>query len=702
MDKFTDFLVRRKKYILIVFALFILTSSFLIKYVNINYDITGYLSINSDFIKAYNINENNFTSNEYINVMVKNIQSPNIDEAKDIIQAIDSGKIIDVSYKEYNSGISAALYTVTFEAGLSDSEILETIDRIRNESGLTVSASGNIINADNMVKETTRQMVIILLFLVPLLFIILLLTTKSYIEPLLCLVTIGIAIIITMGTNIIFGSISFVSKNILAALTLAITMDYSIFILHAYNDQKKSGLNTEIAVKNAMKKAFSTVMASAFTTVVGFLALLIMRFGLGYDFGIVFAKAIIISLITVIFVLPSLILILNKLIEKTQHKDFIPRLSAAGKFSVKYKTAIAVVMALIIPVAIYGQLNSDFIYGTYNINKNTSSMASFQRQEIENNFTKNNKLILIIEEENLNLKKQKDMILEIEKVEYVNQDVLGLSKLIYDNRDTLSESSINSLLLLPIKDINTLLETYYPSKAEELKTYESQFISGRYSRIIITLNTEIESGESFAALENIKDIVNKDEYYPGSGYLYGNTPGIYEIKESADIDYPLVTLLSVLSIYILLVITFKSLFLPLILLVCIQSGIFINMSIPFYTGSSLSFIGYMVIGSLQLGATIDYAILLTNKYLDERKANDKNTSAFLAVKNSSLSILTSSLILTFAGIIISLISTNSVVSQMGLLIGRGAFISALLVFTLLPALLILFDKIYIRRLIKKA
>ncbi|MFR2847757.1 MAG: efflux RND transporter permease subunit [Hungatella hathewayi] len=490
-------------------------------------------------------------------------------------------------------------------------------------------------------------------------------TTTSWFEPVLFLMVMGIAIIINMGTNLMIGTVSFITFSVAPILQLAIAMDYSVFLLHSFTKMKLKGLPAEEAMVQAIRNSLSSILASGATTIVGFIVLMLMRFSIGRDLGFVLAKGIVISLVTVLFLMPALILRFNGLIERTEHKSFVPSFHKMGNFVYKIRyVVLAIVAVLVIPMFVAQNMNQ-FAFGNSALGSSPGTAAYEDEQAINSRFGKSNLILAIVP--------NTDMVTEREMSEEI--DDLYYTKSVTSLAGTLPEG-------IPVD--------FLPESMTSMLHTED------YSRILIYIRTKDESDFAFQCSDEIKGIVTK--YYPEGSYVTGVTPSTQDIRDIITEDYGFVNILSIIGVALVVAVTFRSAIVPIIVLIPIEVAIFFNMAIPYLTGDTMLYIGYIIVSCLQLGATVDYSILMTNNYMDARKEypDEKARAVKHTVSRSALSILTSGSILTIVGYGLYKISSVTAIGDLGHLIGRGAFVSVILVLFLLPILLVGGDRWLVR------
>lgn len=673
MNRFSEEIVKHKKIIIIIFVIFALITGIMTAAVSINYKMIDYLPKDSPSTIAIRIIKDEFSDDMPSGrVMINNVSITEALEYKEKIKNIDGitsvswlddiiglntlqsvplefldKEIVDSYYKE-----NSALLTISIESGKEQ----DTVAKLYEIIGKDNSASGEGINLAETQNMSVSEVLNAMLILLPIVIFILIITTSSWAEPLLFLSSMGIAIVINMGTNIIFGEISFISNTVSPVLQLAVSLDYAIFLLHSFNKHRLK-TDPETAMKNAIKESVSTVAASASTTVIGFASLMFMRFGIGADLGITLLKGVILSFITVMVFLPSIALLLYKTIDKTRHRKFIPDFKGSGKFIMKIRIPF-LILALVIVIPVFlAQSKTEFLYGLGDIT--ASTRAGTDSRLIEEKFGKDNMLVLLIPKENVG--KEKELCDKLSALTHVT------SVISY-------ETSVGSII---------------PHEFVPKEAYD-QFYSENFSRIVLYTDNGEEDKAAFETIETITDIA--DKYYD-THYLTGTSATLYDMKSTVSSDTRRVNIVAIIGIFIVLLITFRSISLPFILVFCIETAIWINLSVPYFLDNKINFIGYLIISTVQLGATVDYAILFTNSYLGSRKELIRKDAIISTISNNLVAVLTSAIILASAGFALAITSNNPIISELGLLLGRGTLLSLMMVVLVLPALLVLFDKI---------
>lgn len=672
MKKIREFIVNHS--LLIVIVTLIGMVPMLIGYMNtrINYDILVYLPKDIDTMKGQDILSEDFGLGGYAFVMVDNMSNydtlelekkyRNIDgvnkvfSMSDVLDTTISYDVLpdEVKDKLYRDGTSVIL--VTFENGSSDEVTLNALSDMREIT------DGNISSMSAMVLDTmnlsNREIVVYIALAVVFCLIILTICTDSYFIPILLLSNIGVAILYNMGSNIIFGNISYITKAIAAVLQLGVTTDFSIFLYHKYEFFKKKTRDKKVAMSNAIKETFVSVIGSSLTTVIGFLSLCAMDLTLGTDIGLVMAKGVIWGVISTLTLFPSLLLVFDGVIDKTAHRVLLPKFERVQDFVVKrYKLILVIFVVLMVP-ALIGNGNYE-VY--YKLDKSLPETLDFNvaNKELADKFGIVSPEIIILDK---GVKSS-----DIEKLSTKLKSVDGID-MVASGAEVM-ESGLYSAILP--SDVRRILD------------------NDKYQLMIINSTYEIASDELNNQVEEVNNIVHK---YDRDAIVAGEGALMRDLVTIADHDFNMVNYTSILFIFVVMVFVLKSIGLPIILICAIEFAIFTNMAISYYTGTALPFIASIVVGTIQLGATIDYAILMSTKYLEERDKNDKMVSIRNTLRSSVPSIVTSALCFFGATISVYLYTKIDMIGSICNLLSRGAIISMLVVTLILPALLIVFDK----------
>ncbi|MDD5017691.1 MAG: MMPL family transporter [Eubacteriales bacterium] len=673
MDRFFGAVIKRRKAIIIIFVCAAVVCGFLMLGVGQNYDMSKYLPAGSNSKTGIDILEDEYSYNGSAVLLLENMSIVEAVDTEKRIEAIDGVnnvvwlddvadlkepvELIDEEIVNNYLADDDALLQIVFEEDDYSETTHAAIDAIKTLLGEDSMLSGSAVDAYINVNSVSGNIFEGILIALAIVLVILLLSTNSFIEVVLFLVTIGIAILINMGTNIIFGEISYMTFACAAILQLAISMDYSIFLLHRFEYERKNESDPARAMAKASKASLSSIMSSGLTTIVGFIALIFMSYTMGADMGLVLAKGIVFSLLCVMILLPALTVGCVKVIDKTKHKRFLPSMKKvqhilSGK--VKY---VVVGLLIVVSVVCYMAQNSNtFLYSSSNVGDEAQDLIN---EKIKSEFGASNNFVILVPRGNETAESK--MANEVDSLDYV-------------------------------KSVQGLYSYVDPATPEEIipDNIKTAFLSEHYSRYIVEVNLNTESDGAMATVEEIRGIVST---WFDESYVTGASPVIYDIRQATSGDFSLVTILSVLFVGIILLLTFKSISIPIILLFIIETSIWINMSIPYFTGTPMIFIGYMIVSAVQLGATIDYAILMTNYYLEGRKTFEKRAAAEYAAEKAGASILISALVLTAAGFVVAATFEQQAMAQLGTLIGRGALLSGCMTIIVLPQVLILFDKL---------
>lgn len=674
-----SFIIEKNRAIEKLFLLAVVISALMAPFVEINYDLTEYLPDTVQSRQGLNLMEETFGYPGTARVMVKDVTLFEAKAYKDRLEAVDGvdqilwldtgtnvfsgeGFIDYTSIDEYYKD-GCAVFDVTFDEGDTSKRTSKAIDEMREITGDKGYYVGMAVQDKSVAENVAEEMRLILSIGVFMIFVILCITTNSWLEPVLYLTIMGVAVVINKGTNIFLGQISFLTDSVSAVLQLAVSMDYSIFLIHAFTRQKKAGLDQTEALRNAIEEALNSIFASSLTTIVGFLVLAFMKFSIGFDMGIVLAKGIVISLITVVLFMPAMILRMAGWMEKTAHRPFLPdfhRLSR-GIFRVRY--AVLILVAVIAIPAYTAQGMNSFLYGNDAVGSGEGTDVYADEQEINAVFGRSNMMMALIPSgDNV---KERQFAEELSDLPYT-KSVLSLSQ-------TLPQG---------------VPESFLPESVTGLLHDGSG-----WSRILIYVRSKGESALAYEYSDEIQAIMKR--YYPLNSYLVGATPSTQDIEATITVDYDRVNTLSLIGVFVVVMFSFKSLLIPVIAMIPIEVAIFINMAVPYIRGETMIFMGYIIVSSVQLGATVDYAILTTNNYIACRKqlGLEKNEAAVETLKRSIPAILTSGSILTIVGYILYHVSSIAAIGDLGHLIGRGAILSMILVSTFMPALLVLGDRV---------
>lgn len=634
--------------------------------VKINYNIVDYLPSEAPSTVGLDLMDEIYDKAvPNVRVMIKNVTIPEALEYKERLGAIEG--VEDINWLDDQVEITVPLEiqdqktvedwykngNAVYSLVVSDDNNIATIGAIREIIGDDNAMSGSPVETVDAHLSASSDMVHMMSIIVPLIFMILLFTTTSWFEPVLFMVNVGVAIIINMGTNLIFGEICFITNTTGAILQLACSMDYAIFLLERFEEFRGEGLAPEDAMARAVCRSASSIASSGLTTVMGFAALIAMQFLIGPDMGYVLSKGIAISLITTLVFMPCVTMFCYKLIDRTGHRSFMPSFRGLARATARVKGFVTIGVAILLIPCYLAQQNIHFVYGASEMSGPDSQIV-LERDAINDEFGESNSFAILVPVGNT------------AKEQGLNDDIKALPQV----------SSVLSYVETVGKSIP---DAYVPPDQLKLLT------ANGYTRLVVSARIPSESEESFRFVETLRGLAQ--EYYGDEYYMVGVPATIYDMKDTITADSVKVNAISIGAIGLILLVNFRSLSLPILLLLTIESSIFINIAVPYFTGAHLQYIGYLIISSVQLGATVDYAILFTNRYLELRRTMPKQEAATETIRSTAASILTSGGILASAGVVLRFGSSNLIIGQLGVLVARGAILSMLLVLVLLPTLL---------------
>lgn len=611
-----------------------------------------------------------------------------LDELTAILESMAENPEIEQMFHPYEDTYLIMLQLSAPSSSDEAMDLLDDIEKAVEDAGFEVALGGSseVTRAvfESTIGEIGRYIVVAVLVM----FIILLLTTTSLVEPIIFMLTLGVSILVNMGTNIILPSVSVITFAASSILQLALSMDYAIFLMHQYEIEKQNTLDNRLAMERAIPKTFSTIAASALTTVGGFLALFFMQFEIGADLGIVLAKGVALSLLTVIFLQPSLMLLFDKAREKTKHRILVPTFKKTSGFAVTYrKTIVAIALLLLIPVTILqGRVDLSYIK-FIDEDPNPSKV-----EEVVDSMS--NSVIVIVPVDTANGGSDNhyaDQYAFIEDIKGMDHDVtavMGLFAMIPQDGTGLIDMATDPELAEMMEQYENLIPDDMKGMLDSSQSMIGGFVNNGYTMYTIMIDCEAESEEADAALKDIRTILG--EYFGDDYYITGMSQAVNDLKEITPRDFNIVTIVSVLIILVVLLFTLRSVKMSAIIIGVIEFGIFINLTLCYIVGQQINFMAYIILSSIQLGATVDYAILFTVKYKNNLGSLPARQAAYKALTESGVSVLTSVAILAGCCLSVSLITSNRIVSEITMLIARGAVISGILVLVLLPALLIMF------------
>jgi uncharacterized protein len=673
--------MRKRLYILIVISLLTVVCAFLIPRVATNYDLTQYLPKDSNTIQGLEVLEDEFGVHSFIEMQLNDIdvsevliiksQVLNIEHIEKVIWLDDYVDLNLVPIDFIDESIlsnfyidDSALLQISINLDNYDVDIENVIDDIRLvASNYDYAFRGEAIkNIENRV-IADQEVLKIMLLIVPIVIIILLFASKSWIEPVILLISLGVAVVLNLGTNIFLPDVSFITKTMALALQLALSLDYGLFLVHRYYEERETTDSPQLAIRNAFKRSFPSITASALTTIAGFLSILFMTYTIGFDIGIVLSKGILLSYLTTLILTPILILFMYKLIDKTKHK---PLIRSSKKFIgviAKFKFPLLILFIALTIGSIILSNKTEYIYGN-NTSFGSDRQITLDEQMISDTFGSYQQIVILVPNGDIT----KEVMLATDLSNNVN-----------------------------ITSVSTLVTTVDPNIPRDFlpDDVKNEFIGQNYTRFIVNTTIREENESLFEFQDDLEDMVSSqyEDYY-----MVGMHQATSDIKDLISSDRLMITFLSMIAIFIILLITFKSFIIPLILVLLIQSAIWMNLSVLFLQGISTIYIGYLVVMAIQLGATIDYAVLLTNRYVNYRKSFEPLEAIDRSYQKSFITIMISAFVLAIAGFIEGVFSDISSVQEIGFLLGKGTLISFIYVLIFLPILLLILDKIlYLKR-----
>lgn len=734
MMKIAKFIVDKRKAIYLVFIFALIFCIRKIDDVKINNDITSYLPKNTETRIGLSLMEKEFTTLATAQILIDNVtynQAENFKDRFENIHGINEVKFNN-SIKHYKD--SKALYNIMFDGVKGE----ETTENAMNKLKSITSMHDTYIVSEvgqNMVETLKEEMSVILIIASFVILAVLLITSTSYAEIPVFLIVFAVSAILNMGTNYIFGEISFITNAIAVVLQLALAVDYAIIFCHRYVEEKNTYEAREACIIS-LSKSIIEISSSSLTTISGLVALMLMQLKIGFDMGIVLSKGILCSLITVFLLMPALLMLFNKHMEKTKHKNFVPDIKFWGKIVVKTRFIVPVLFLVVLICGVIFSNSCEYVFSIDSIETYNKSKKRIAMDKINETFTQSDVIALLVPKGNF--EKEKNLIQEVMKIKEVT-DVTALASIeIEDNRmltDKISPRQFSELASVDIELSRLLFQAYglsvkeYGSIFQDVDEYSvplldiflflceqndkgvisltqeqedrvnelkerldvglKQLQGENWSRIVFNADVPLESVDTYELMEKIRDIASS--YYGKEVLLVGNSTNAKDLSDSFTGDNIKISVLTVLFVMIILLVTFKSAGIPILLILTIQGSIWINFSFPYLKGSNMFFLSYLIVSAIQMGATIDYAIVITNRYMALKEVLDRKQAMIEAINASFPTIFTSGTMMTSAGFIIARLSTDPTIGSIGLTLGRGTLISIILVMTVLPQLLVLGD-----------
>lgn len=736
MYKVAAFIVDKRNLFFLLFIFALIFSVFSRSWVSVENDITQYLPESTETRQGLTLMNDEFVTYGSASVMVSNITYAKAEELKEQLEGISGVSGIELDDSEAHYKNASAMLSVTFEGEADDEISKSAMDKIKAElAGYDVYISSEV--GSDASAQLAEEMGVVTLIAAGIILLVLFFTSKAYAEIPVLIMTFGAAALLNMGTNFMLGTISFISDSVTIVLQLALAIDYAIILIHRYTEEHEH-LEAREACIMALSKAIPEISSSSLTTISGLIALAFMQFRIGADLAIVLIKAILLSLLSVFTLMPGLIMVFNKLIDKSVHKNFVPTISAVGKFAFATKYVIPPVFVAVVVFAAIFANRCPYCYGTTDLETPRQSESQIAVQKIKDNFGSTNLAALIVpsgsyDNESKLIKRLESYpevescmgLANIEAMDgYVLTDKLTprqFSELVdldyevaqvlyaaYAINDENYGEVVNGLSQYSVPLIDMFMFAYdevdkgYVTLDDELmdtleELHETlndallQLKTENYSRILVYLNLPEEGDETFKFLNTIHEEAEK--YYHEDVYLVGNSTSDYDLSSSFVNDNLTISILSALFVIIILLFTFKSAGLPVLLIAVIQGSIWMNFSFPTFEDNPLFFLSYLIVNSIQMGANIDYAIVISSRYMELKQEMPIKKAITETLNQAFPTIITSGTILAAAGILIGILSTDGTISSIGVCLGRGTIISIILVMGVLPQILLLGDKI---------
>lgn len=735
MESLATFIVDKRKGFILAYGIMIIFSFFSISWVKVNNDITTYLPPTSETRQGLTIMEEEFLTYGTAKVMVSNITFHKAEVLCDRLKKIEG--VFEIKFENdidhYKS--ASALFDITFQNEESDERTKKSLKEvIENLQGYDYYISSSV--SEDSIAAFAKEIGSVLVISVFIIIGVLLFTSKTYMEIPVLMITFAVAAILNMGTNFFYGEISFVSNSISNILQLALAIDYAIILCHRFTEERVKLQAREATIK-ALSKAIPEISSSSLTTISGLMALMCMQFSLGFDMGIVLIKALIFSLITVFTLMPALLMMFTKGMDKTKHKNFVPSINIWGKIVVKTRYIVPPVFIVIIVAAFVLSNRCNYVFGFSTLKTKKQNEIQIAKKKIEDTFPSNNLLALMVPAGDY--EKEGKLIKELENLE-VTDFALGLSNIEavddYVLTDALTTRQFAELTDLDIEvsrllysayavddemygrvingldnykvplielinflheqqkheyiDLDKEMDDKFNDIYKQLNRAQLQLKGENYSRILLSLDTPEEGEETFKLLDDIHEIALK---YYGKAVIAGESMSAYDLSAFFATDNLIIGVLSALFVMIVLLFTFKSAGIPVLLVLTIQGSIWINFSFPPITNINIYFLSYLVVTSIQMGATIDYAIVITSRYMELKKVIPIKEAMVASLNQAFPTIITSSTILASAGTLIGQLSSDYAISSIGTCLGRGTIISLVLVMGVLPQTLMLGDSL---------
>ena len=736
MEKIATFIVDKRNLFFLLYAFALIFSIVATGWVKVENDITTYLPEDTETRQGLTVMNDNFVTYGTARVMVSNVTYETAENICSDLESIDGVTSVDFDDTTDHYKSASALFSVTFDGTTTDDISIHALHTIRDMLAGYDTYIDTEVGVDTSA-DLQSEMSVILVLAAIVIVLVLTLTSRSYAEVPVLIMTFGAAALLNMGTNFLCGTISFISNSVTVILQLALAIDYAIILCHRFSDEHETKDTREACIA-ALSKAIPEISSSSLTTISGLGALAFMHFGIGRDMATVLIKAILFSLLSVFTLMPGLLMVFSKKIDATRHKNLIPKITFLGKFDVATRFIVPPIFAVVVVVTAVLANKCPYCYSYTDLVTAKQSESQIAHQKIKNTFGVNNMVAVIVPtgdyDSERQLLKDLDSCAEVKSTQgLANIDAMDGYKL----ADALTPRQMSELAGLDYEVAEALYAAYAVDQNEygklisglgdykvplfdmfmflqremkdgnitldgdiqetlddlfeQLNKAQLQLQSDKYSRLVVYLNLPEESGETMDFLDTMHALIAK--YYSSDTYIVGNSTNVKDLSSSFGEDNMLISVLSALFVVIILLFTFKSAGLPVLLIVVIQGSIWINFSVPTIQHESLYFLGYLIVNSIQMGANIDYAIVISSHYSDLKKEMRPKEAIITALNEAFPTIFTSGTILAVAGALIGVMTTNPVIAAIGTCLGRGTVISIVLVMAVLPQILLIGDTI---------
>ncbi len=735
MTKVARFIVdKRKAFYLVFIAAFVFCAASINK-VQVNNDITSYLPAQTETRRGLTIMDEEFITLGSANVMVSNVTYQTALDLSHKLENIEGVSEVAFDGTEEHYKNSSALFTISFDGEETDPATVEAMNEVLAAlEGYDVYSSTQIGRDESATLQ--QEMTVILAIAAVVIVVVLLFTSKSYMEVPVYLIVFAAAAVLNMGTNFIFGTISFITNSIAVVLQLALAIDYAIIFCHRYMEERDNGLDPREADIAALSKAIVEISSSSLTTISGLVALMLMQLRIGFDMGIVLSKGIVCSMLCVFLLMPGLLMLFSAPIDRTRHRNLVPKINFWGKAVVRLRYILPPIFLVVVVAGAVLSSHCDYVFDTNDTDFDNKPAWRIADEKVTDTFGKKNTIAVLVPRGDYN--KEKYVLERVSQLPQVTQ-ATGLANIeVEDGRmltDEMNPRQFSELAGVDIELARLLYQAYGLSveeygaifqdpdeysvplidvfeflldqkdkgvvnltgeQADKVDDLQERLDVGleqlrgeQWSRLVFVADVPTEGDETYALLDEIRSIAQ--EYYGDDVILVGNSTNAFDLASSFSGDNMKISILTALFVMVILLFTFKSAGLPILLVLTIQGSIWINFSVPVLTGTNLFFLSYLVVSSIQMGATIDYAIVITNRYMELKTVMERKQAAVEALSQSFPTILTSGTIMAVAGFLIGGISTDATIGSVGQTLGRGTVTSIILVMTVLPQLLMLGD-----------